>query len=233
MVYRGSTQACFKMPSEILLRLAQLVQEKESVLSNKSKQHQTEQMKRDTWLSIMHAINSEFATTFTVSQIKDKYKYLKINAKRKHAENNKKHVKTGGGTANFTKISEAEEIVIASNRQKPSFSGLSCGIESEKENTLPVDDSMGSLMYLLQSNCQSNVDIMQEATTSTNVVPNEPVEKSCETVGSSSLKRKRLSVPELQRIVLEKQYDNLELQERVLRKAEQALDIFINHAPAL
>lgn len=259
---------------DIQLRLVQLYNEKMDILSDRGKSPFVELKKRDAWLSITHAINSEFAVKFTSTQIKDKYKYIKSSAKRKLTENKIEFQKTGGGPLKRQKVSNAEELVIDKNKDKPSFSGLPFGVESEKENF--VDSENHSFVDLLSDSVATVLDnssTMNDFYNNSNQSANGQPMHTLSTISASPsdmniscssnsfrggaycveqssfpdnnlslpmvatanqdsstnfTKKKKFSTTEIQRMVLEKEYAILELKERVLLKAEKALDMYLS-----
>ncbi len=209
--------------SDLFLRLAQLVDERSTVLAVKGKKADVEQRKREGWKQITNAINSEFATKFTVSQVRDKYKYVKVRAKKKFAENKREMTKTGGGHSEASRISPAEELIIAGHQAKPSFSGLSYGIESsvsdEKENfhsgidPHSTDDNIASTSFL---NLLIDNEDAPPKPTAVDPLPTPTIPRD-----------KKPSIQQLQREVLMKQLQLFEQQEKILDKVDKALDIFI------
>ncbi|CAC5377396.1 unnamed protein product [Mytilus coruscus] len=114
--------------SEITL-LQELVEKDEFVIKSKQTNTITNNKKNEKWAEICSKINAMGLQKRTTEQVKYKWGNLQQNAKKIFNDVKKQRKLTGGGPAPKPP-SAVEEKIIEMMKDRPNFSGISCGFES-------------------------------------------------------------------------------------------------------
>ena len=117
--------------SEIAI-LTEKVEENLSIIQSKLTNSVTNQKKNEIWCKIADAVNAVGVARRTTTEVREKWKSLHAQAKKKFTELAKEQKKTGGREAPKMQ-SAATAKIIDLFKATPSFTGLE-GFESKGEN---------------------------------------------------------------------------------------------------